>query len=101
MIAEAGGMSGEAVFVGSYVAVLVAIALAMDGIARVSSQKIHRVKTIGFRFHRHLNAWQCSEGTFLWHKETDDIARVIRYAAKAEICNACRLKPVCTDSSDG
>jgi hypothetical protein len=41
------------------------------------------------------------EGTFLWHHETDEVARVVQYRAKAEICNACSLKSVCTDASDG
>jgi hypothetical protein len=91
----------EAFFVGGYASVLLVIALAMGWAARTSHDRILRTKTIGFRYHLHLNAWQCSEGTFLWHHETDEAARVVQYRAKGEICNACSLKSVCTDSDDG
>ena len=94
-------MSPEAIFVGGYVAALLVTAFGMDWAARVSQERIHQTKTIGFRHHTDLNAWQCSEGTFLWKQEVDTVARVVRYHAKAEICNACRLKSVCTDSDDG
>ncbi|HMI30501.1 MAG TPA: hypothetical protein VK527_02095 [Candidatus Limnocylindrales bacterium] len=94
-------MNGEALFIGGYVAALLLTAMAMDWAARASHERIHRTKTIGFRYHSHLNAWQCSEGTLLWHQETDAVARVVRFHAKAEICNACSLKSVCTDSDEG
>src|SRR5262245_47933443 len=91
----------EALFVGGYAAALLVTAIVMEWIARASHERIHRLKTIGFRYHADLNAWQCSEGTFLWHQETDASARVVRYHAKAEICNACSLKSICTDANDG
>jgi hypothetical protein len=91
----------EAVFVGGYVLALLVIALVMEWTARFSHERIHRVKTIGFHYHAHLDAWQCSEGTFLWRVKQPAEVPVVRYHAKAEICNACRLKPRCTDSEDG
>lgn len=91
----------EAILIGGYSAVLLLTAVLMDRVASSLHERIDQTKTIGFRYHAHLNAWQCSEGTFLWHHETDASARVIRFRAKAEICNACSLKRVCTDSDDG
>ena len=94
-------MNAEALFVAGYAAVLLLMAFVMDWAARASHETLHRTKTIGFTYHPHLNAWRCSEGTFLWHHETDEAARVVRFRGKAEICNACALKPVCTDSNTG
>ena len=91
----------DALFVGGYSAAMLVVAVAMEWVARGSHERIHRTKTIGFRYHAQLNAWQCSEGTFLWHHESDASTRVVTYRAKAEICNACRLKSVCTDSEVG
>jgi len=91
----------DALFVAGYSAALLIIAVVMEWVARASHERIHRTKTIGFRYHAHLNAWQCSEGTFLWHHESDPSSRVITYRAKAETCNACPLKSVCTDSDVG
>ncbi|HET9939594.1 MAG TPA: hypothetical protein VFR25_00685, partial [Candidatus Eisenbacteria bacterium] len=58
-------------------------------------------KTVGFRYHGHLNAWQCSEGTYLRHTETDRHARLVRFRAEAKVCNDCRIKHHCTDSDEG
>lgn len=91
----------EALFAGSYAAALVLAAIAMDRVARASHDIIQETKTIGFRFHAQLDAWRCSEGTFLWRQETDPVGRIVRYGAKAEICNACPRKSVCTDSETG
>jgi hypothetical protein len=52
----------EAFFVGGYAAVLLVIAVAMEWAARASHERILHTKTIGFRYHLHLNAWQCSKG---------------------------------------
>jgi hypothetical protein len=98
-----GGLSPiqEAVFIGGYTAFLIAVAAAMGWVARRSHERVLGVKTIGFRYHEPLDAWQCSEGTYLWRKERNEQARLVRYRAKAEMCNACPLKPACTDSDDG
>ena len=91
----------EVLFVGGYAALLLLVGAGLEWAARSSHERIHRTKTIGFRYHSHLNAWQCSEGTFLWHHETSHSARIVQYRAKAEICNACSRKAVCTDANDG
>jgi hypothetical protein len=37
----------------------------------------------------------------LWPREFDSELRLVRYRARAHVCNACRLKERCTDSNDG
>lgn len=91
----------EAAFVGGYALFLVGVASVMGWAARHSHARVLRVKAIGFRYHQAFDAWQCSEGTYLWRKERDENARLVRYRAKAEMCNACALKTSCTDSNDG
>ena len=91
----------EAWFIGGYAAFLVAVAAVLGWFARHSHDRVLRVKAIGFRYHESLDAWQCSEGTYLWKTDRDERARLVRYRAKAEMCNACPLKPDCTDSADG
>ena len=91
----------EGLFVGGYALFLLAVSFLLGWAARRSHARVLRVKTIGFRYHEALDAWQCSEGTYLWRKERDAAARLVRYRAKAEMCNACALKPSCTDSTDG
>lgn len=91
----------EAAFVAGYALFLVGVASVMGWAARHSHARVLRVKAIGFRYHQAFDAWQCSEGTYLWRVERDETARLVRYRAKAEMCNACALKASCTDSSDG
>lgn len=91
----------EAVFVGGYALFLMGVAALLGWMARHSHARVLRVKTIGFRYHQALDAWQCSEGTYLWRTERDEKARLVRYQAKAEMCDACPLKPSCTDSNEG
>lgn len=91
----------EALFVGGYALFLTGAAYALGWAARRSHTRVLDVKAIGFRYHHALDAWQCSEGTYLWRKERNEAARLVRYAAKAEMCNACALKHRCTDSDEG
>jgi hypothetical protein len=91
----------EAWFIGGYVAFLLVVAATMAWAARHSHDRVLRVKAIGFRYHGSLDAWQCSEGTYLWRTDRDERTRLVRYRAKAEMCNACPIKSDCTDSTDG
>jgi hypothetical protein len=45
--------------------------------------------------------WQCPEGQHLWPHEFDQERRLVRYRAKAHICNTCPRKAACTDSDRG
>ena len=45
--------------------------------------------------------WQCPEGQHLWPHEFDHERRLVRYRAKAHVCNGCPRKDACTDSDRG
>src|SRR6266508_5253433 len=60
-----------------------------------------RWRTRGFTYRHHLDVWECTQGQQLWPKEVDHELRVIRYRAKAPVCNACPIKSDCTDADDG
>jgi hypothetical protein len=43
----------------------------------------------------------CPEGESLWPHELDEERRLVRYRARAHVCNACAFKHRCTDSDRG
>jgi hypothetical protein len=91
----------EAAFVAAYVVFLVLVAIGLEWVARFSHRQSHRSRTIGFRFHQHVNAWECSEGNYLWLQEVDQERRLAHYKGDAKICNACGVKHTCTDGDNG
>jgi hypothetical protein len=94
-------MSAEAMIAAAYAGLLVAIAVGVDLLARHSHNRTTRYRTAGFEYHGHLDAWICPEGEHLHRVETDERARLVRYRAKAHLCNACPTKGDCTDSERG
>lgn len=96
-----GSVHLEVVLAAAYVLFLLLTSAALEGWGRLSQRRSQRAKTVGFELHRHLDAWRCSEGNFLWLQEVDDERRVARYRAGPHICNRCQVKHLCTDSHDG
>jgi hypothetical protein len=94
-------MSPEAAMAVAYVAFLTAAALGLDLAARHSHRRSERYRTGGFAFRHELDAWECPEGEFLRRVELDHSARLVRYRARAAVCNACPAKRACTDSDEG
>lgn len=95
------GLDVEVVLAAAYGGALLAAAVVLDLLARHSHMRADRYRTGGFRFHAHLDAWECPEGEHLHLREHDHERRVARYRARAHVCNACAAKPACTDSDDG
>ncbi len=95
------GLDVEVVLAAAYGGGLIAAAVVLDLLARHSHARADRYRTGGFRFHAHLDAWECPEGEHLHLRELDHELRVARYRARAHVCNACSAKPACTDSDDG
>lgn len=60
-----------------------------------------RYRTAGFSYDLHRDAWQCPEGQHQWPHEFDRARRLVRYRAKAHVCNGCPRKESCTDSDRG
>ena len=94
-------LDAEVVLAAVYAGVLLATALGLDLLARHSHRRAELYRTGGFRYHAHLDAWECPEGEHLHLHELDHECRVARYRARALVCNACPAKPSCTDSDDG
>jgi hypothetical protein len=94
-------VNGEALLAASYAAFLLLAALGLDALARHSQRRAGRYRTAEFTFHRDLDAWQCPEGEFLRRVGLDGSRRIVRYRARAAVCNACPAKAECTDSDQG
>jgi hypothetical protein len=60
-----------------------------------------RYRTSGFSYDAQQDSWECPEGQHLWPHAFDPQGRVVRYRAKAHICNGCPRKSACTDSDSG
>jgi hypothetical protein len=91
----------ESVLAAGYGLFLALAALGVDLLARHSHRRAEVWRTGGFKFHAHVDAWECPEGEELHRVETDVQQRLARYRAKAHVCNACPRKAQCTDSDEG
>ena len=60
-----------------------------------------RYRTAGFTYDDDHDHWECPEGEHLWPHEFDHERRLVRYRAKAHVCNGCPRKDACTDSDRG
>lgn len=91
----------EVLLATAYAAILLASAYGLDALARHSHRRAEAYGNGGFRFHPHVDAWECPEGEYL-HVETHDRERrLVRYRARPLVCNACPAKTECTDSDEG
>lgn len=94
-------MHPETLLALGYALFLILAALGLDALARHSHRRSEHYRTVGFRYHENLDLWVCPEGERLHRIETDHQLRLVRYRARAHVCNACRLKDACTDSDRG
>jgi hypothetical protein len=94
-------MSSEAILAGGYAVFLLAAAMALEWLSAHTHRRSLRYRTAGFTYHEQHDRWECPEGQHLWPHEFDRDRRLMRYRAKAHICNSCPLKGACTDSDDG
>jgi hypothetical protein len=91
----------ETLMAAGYAVFLTAAALGLDLLARNSHRRAQTYRTAGFAYHSSIDAWECPEGERLHRVEVDPHLRLIRYRARAHVCNGCRLKEACTDSDEG
>jgi Transposase DDE domain len=94
-------VSAEAILAGGYAVFLLAAATAIEWLSAHTHRRSLRYRTAGFTYHEQQDHWECPEGQNLWPHEFDHERRLVRYRAKAHICNRCPLKGACTDSDDG
>jgi hypothetical protein len=95
------GVATESLLAAGYALFLVLVALGIDLLARHSHRRSELYRTAGFTFHPGVDAWECPEGERLHRIETDHRQRLVRYRARAHVCNACSRKGDCTESDDG
>jgi hypothetical protein len=94
-------MSDEAVILAAYAAFLVAAAAVLEWLSVHTHRRALRYRTAGFAYDETHDHWECPEGKHLWPHEFDHERRLVRYRAKAHICNGCPRKADCTDSDRG
>lgn len=94
-------MSAEVVFALAYAALLLAVALALEWLAAHTHRRAQRFRTAGFTYDSTRDFWVCPEGEHLWPHRIDHQHRLMRYRARAHVCNACVVKGKCTDSDRG
>lgn len=95
------GVHFEVVLAGSYAIFLVAVAFALELVARHSHKRSERYRNSGFVYFQKMDLWECPAGRQLLRTGADYRRRIVHYRAPAEACNACSLKKNCTDSEEG
>jgi hypothetical protein len=94
-------MSSEVLLAAAYAGALVAGAFVLEWMSAHTHRRSLRYRTAGFTYHAELDHWECPQGERLWPHEYDHQRRLVRYRAKAHVCNVCPLKDACTDSDRG
>ena len=94
-------MTAEVVLVAGYAGLLIAGAFMLEWLSAHTHRRSLRYRTAGFAYDEDHDHWRCPEGEHLWPHEFDDERRLVRYRAKAHVCNACPRKEACTDSDHG
>jgi hypothetical protein len=94
-------MSAEALLASGYAGFLLVAAAALEWLSAHTHRRSLRYRTAGFAYDDVHDHWQCPEGQHLWPHEFDHERRLVRYRAKAHICNGCHRKEACTDSDEG
>jgi Transposase DDE domain len=94
-------VSPETLFAVGYAGLLTCGAFALEWLSAHTHRRALRYRTAGFTYHADHDHWICPEGEHLWPHELDHERRVVRYRARAHVCNSCPSKPQCTDSDHG
>ena len=94
-------MSAEPLLAAGYAAFLTCAAFTLEWLSAHTHRRALRYRTAGFTYDASQDHWRCPEGEHLWPHELDHERRLVRYRARAHVCNGCASKPVCTDSDHG
>jgi hypothetical protein len=94
-------VSAEVFLAAGYAAFLSCGAFALEWLSAHTHRRALRYRTAGFNYDADHDHWQCPEGEHLWPHEFDRERRLVRYRARAHVCNSCPSKPRCTDSNLG
>lgn len=94
-------MSTEPLLAACYALVLTLSAGGLEWLSAHTHRRSLRWRTAGFEYLEQHDAWVCPEGEHLWPHEFDHERRLVRYRARAHVCNGCPRKEACTDSREG
>lgn len=94
-------MNPEVELAAGYAGLLLAGGFLLEWLSAHTHRRSLRYRTAGFTYHEEHDRWSCPEGQDLWPHEWDQERRLVRYRAKAHICNGCPRKEACTDSDQG
>jgi hypothetical protein len=94
-------VNAEVVLAAGYAATLICGAFVLEWLSAHTHRRALRYRTAGFAYDGTHDHWTCPEGEHLWPHEFDHERRLVRYRAKAHICNGCPVKAACTDSDRG
>jgi hypothetical protein len=94
-------MSTEVLLAAGYAGFLALGAFGLEFLSAHTHRRALRYRTAGFTYQETHDYWLCPEGEQLWPHELDRERRLVRYRARARVCNACPSKARCTDSDDG
>jgi hypothetical protein len=94
-------VTAEVLLAGGYAVALLLGAVVLEWLSAHTHRRSLRYRTAGFSYDALHDHWQCPEGQHLWPHEFDAERRLVRYRAKAHICNGCPRKAACTDSDRG
>ena len=94
-------MTVEVVLAAGYAALLIAGAFVLEWLSAHTHRRALRYRTAGFTYDEDHDHWECPEGQYLWPHEFDHERRLVRYRARAHVCNGCSRKAACTDSDRG
>jgi hypothetical protein len=94
-------VNAEVILAAGYAATLIGGAFVLEWLSAHTHRRALRYRTAGFSYDDTHDHWTCPEGEHLWPHEFDHERRLVRYRAKAHICNGCPVKPACTDSDRG
>lgn len=94
-------MNAEVILAAGWAGALVLAALSLEWLSAHTHRRALRYRTAGFAYDAEHDHWTCPEGQHLWPHDFDDERRLVRYRAKAHICNGCPRKADCTDSDRG
>jgi hypothetical protein len=96
-----GPLHDEVALAAGYAGFLIMAAAGLEWFGRHSHRRSGSFRTAGFKYHRHLDVWECPCGHHLHPHYRDPVREVVRYRAPARTCNACARKPDCTNSDQG
>jgi hypothetical protein len=96
-----GSLHIEMALAAGYAGFLIVVASGLEWFGRHSHRRSGQFRTAGFKYHGHLDVWECPCAHHLHPHYRDPVHEVVRYRAPAHTCNACARKSDCTDSEHG